>query len=98
MKIGVIAKLKIREGKNQAFEEAFLIFQNTVHKHEAGNIFFALHRSREDNCTYTVLEQYTDETAMDVHKAAEYYKAIPETFGDFMAGPPDIEYLDAVGD
>jgi (4S)-4-hydroxy-5-phosphonooxypentane-2,3-dione isomerase len=96
MKVGVLAKLKIQEGKNEAFETAFLKFENTVNEQESGNIFFRLHRSREDNCAYTVIEQYVDQAALDVHQNTEYYKAIPEIFGEFMAGPPDIEFLDGV--
>lgn len=96
MKVGVIAKLKVKPGMNHAFEEAFLRFEKKVHKNEQGNIFFRLHRSREDICAYTVMEQYTNEAAMDEHKSAQYYKEIPGTFGEFMAGPPDIEYLDGV--
>jgi (4S)-4-hydroxy-5-phosphonooxypentane-2,3-dione isomerase len=96
MKIGVIAKLVIQPGTNQAFEDAFLQYEKAVHENEAGNIFFRLHRSKKDNCAYTVLEQYSDQAALDVHQNAEYYKAIPDTFGEFMAGPADIEYLDGV--
>lgn len=96
MKVGVIAKLKIQEGQNAAFEKAFLKFEKTVNETESGNIFFRLLRSREDPCAYTVMEQYLDQSALDIHQNAEYYKAIPETFGSFMAGPPDIEFLDGV--
>lgn len=96
MAIGVIAKLKIKPGVNQDFEDAFIAYQETVKGTEAGNLFFSLHRSRTDDCAYTVMEQYVDETALEEHMSADYYKAIPETFGEFMAGPPDIEYLDSV--
>ena len=96
MKIGVIAQLKIQPGMNEAFEKAFLKYQQTVIDSEAGNIFFGLHRSREDSCAYTVMEQYKDQGALDTHQGADYYKKIPETFGQFMAGPPDIKFLDAI--
>ena len=81
---------------NAAFEKAFLNYQQTVKDSESGNIFFGLHRSREDACAYTVMEQYNDQAALDIHQSADYYKNIPETFGQFMAGPPDIEFLDGV--
>ena len=96
MKVGVIAQLKIQPGMNEAFEKAFLNYQQTVIESEAGNVFFGLHRSREDDCAYTVMEQYDNQAALDVHQSAEYYKKIPDTFGQFMAGPPDIAFLDAV--
>ena len=96
MAVGVIARLIIHEGMNEAFETEFLHYQHQVKSSEAGNVFFSLHRSRMDPCSYTVLEQYQDEAALQAHMNAAYYKAIPETFGGFMAGAPDIEYLDAV--
>ena len=37
--------------------------------------------------SYTVIEQYRDD---------EHYKAIPEVFGAFMAGPPDIRVFASV--
>ncbi|MBT5484406.1 MAG: antibiotic biosynthesis monooxygenase [Gammaproteobacteria bacterium] len=96
MKVGVLAKLKIQPDMNEAFEKAFLSYQQTVIDSESGNIFFGLHRSREDACTYTVMEQYDGQAALNIHQSADYYKNIPETFGQYMAGPPDIEFLDGV--
>ena len=96
MKVGVLAKLKIQPGMNDAFEKAFLNYQQTVIDSESGNIFFGLHQSREDACAYTVMEQYDDQAALDVHQSAEYYKNIPETFGQYMAGPPEIDFLDGL--
>jgi quinol monooxygenase YgiN len=96
MPVGVIAKLTIKPGVNAKFEEAFVKFQQSVRAQELGNVYFGLHRSREDICTYTVLEQYRDEAALTAHRNMPYYFAIPATFGEFMAGPPDIQVLDAV--
>jgi len=96
MAVGVIATLTIKAGSNADFEARFLNYQQTVLDTEAGNIFFSLHRSRADPCSYTVMEQYRDEIAMEIHKNTAHYQAIPELFGALMAGPPRIEYLDAV--
>lgn len=96
MPVGVIAKLRIQPGKNAGFEATFLSFQQAVRGQEPGNIYFGLHRSREDSCAYTVMEQYRDEDALTQHRNMPYYKAIPQTFGEFMAGPAEIEVLDAV--
>jgi quinol monooxygenase YgiN len=96
MPVGVIAKLRIKPGVTAKFEEAFVKFQQAVRSQEPGNTYFGLHRSREDACAYTVLEQYRDEAALTAHRSMPYYLAIPATFGEFMAGPPDIQVLDAV--
>lgn len=96
MAVGVIAKLTIKADCKADFEALFLNYQQTVLDTEAGNIFFSLHRSRVDPCSYTVMEQYRDEIAMEIHKNTAHYQAIPELFGPLMAEPPQIEYFDMV--
>ncbi len=66
MAIGVIAKLKIQEGKNSEFEGIFQELAAAVRANEAGNNFYALHKSRSDPQLYIVLEQYVDQAALDV--------------------------------
>src|SRR5690349_5334757 len=94
--VGVIAKLKIHSGKNVEFEAVFATYQQAVRSSEPGNIYFQLHRSREDSCAYTVMEQYRDADALTAHRNMPYYKALPQTFAGLMAGPAEIEVLDAV--
>jgi quinol monooxygenase YgiN len=96
MAVGVIANLTIKAGMNAGFEAAFRQFQQTVRKSESGVVYFGLHRSRLDATRYSVMEQYRDEAAYAAHQQTPHYKAIPATFKDFMAGPPDIQVLDAV--
>lgn len=96
MPIGVLAQLNVKPEHCAAFERAFVEYQRTVRAEEAGNLFFHLHRARDEAGRYTVMEQYRDETALAAHRASEHYKAIPVTFGAFMAGPPDIRVLDSV--
>lgn len=94
--VGVIAKLKILPGKNVDFEAVFAKYQQAVRTQEPGNIYFGLHRSRADSCAYTVMEQYRDEAALAAHRNTPWYKALPQTFAGLMAGPAEIEVLDAV--
>lgn len=96
MAIGVVARLKIQEGKNEEFENIFSELAAAVRANEPGNNFYALHRSRDDNTTYVVLEQYTDQAALDAHGQTDHFKAIGAKMGGCMAGRPEIEYLDAV--
>ena len=96
MPVGLIATLKVKDGKQTTFESVFNEYQNTVRNKEPGNLFFHLHKSREDSCTYVVIEQYVDDAAVEAHRNSEHYKAIPGIFADFMAGPPDIQVLDSI--
>lgn len=96
MAIGIIARLKIQEGKNEEFEKIFSELAAAVHANESGNNFYALHRSRDDNTTFVVLEQYEDQAALDAHGQSDHFKTIGAKMGACLAGRPEIEYLDAV--
>jgi quinol monooxygenase YgiN len=96
MTIGVIAKLKVIPERQADFELAFSRYQNTVRTQEKGNLFFALHKSRDVIGDYVVMEQYLNDEALIEHRNSEHYKAIPERLGEFMAGPPEIRVYDSV--
>ena len=96
MAIGVVAKLKIQEGKNEEFETVFKELQEAVRANEPGNNFYALHRSREDATTYIVLEQYADQASLDAHGKSDHFRSIGAKMGACMAGRPEIETMDAV--
>lgn len=96
MAIGVFAKLTIQEGKNEEFESVFGELQAAVNENEPGNNFYALHKSRDSETTYVVLEQYEDQAALDAHGASEHMKTIGGKLGSVMGGRPEVEYFDAV--
>ncbi len=96
MPVGVLARLTVKPEHVAAFEKAFGDYQRKVRALEKGNLFFHLHRARDAVGSYTVMEQYADNAALEAHRNTEHYKAIPAVFGPFMAGPPDIRVLDSV--
>ncbi|MBT4161279.1 MAG: antibiotic biosynthesis monooxygenase [Gammaproteobacteria bacterium] len=96
MAIGIVAKLKIQEGKNEEFEAIFNEMASAVTAQEPGNNFYALHRSREDSSIYVVLEQYADQAALDVHGKSDEFTAAAAKLGGCLGGKPEIEFLDGV--
>jgi quinol monooxygenase YgiN len=96
MAIGVTAKLKIQEGKNEEFEAIFSKLMEAVIANESGCNFYALHKSRTEAQTYIVLEQYVDEEALTAHGATEYFLRLAGEMGGCMAAAPEIEYMDAI--
>ena len=96
MAIGVIAKLTIQEGKNEEFEAAFGELQAAVTANEPDNNFYLLHKSRESETSYVVLEQYVDQAALDAHGSSDHFKSAGAKLGPCMGGAPEIEYFDAV--
>jgi quinol monooxygenase YgiN len=96
MAIGVVAKLTIQEGKNEEFETIFGELQAAVNSNEPGCNFYAVHKSRDSETAYVVLEQYTDQAALDAHGASEHMKSIGGKLGSVMGGRPEVDYYDAV--
>jgi quinol monooxygenase YgiN len=94
--IGVVAVLKVQPDKTSDFEAVFLDLQNRVKANEPGCLVYQLTRSRTEAGVYKVLELYASEDALKAHGSSDYFKAAGAAMGPFMAGRPDIEYLDAV--
>ncbi len=94
--IGVIATLKVQDGKNAEFETIFTELAKQVRANEKGNLAYALTKSRSDPNTYKVLELYADQDALTAHGQTEYFKAAGPKMGPCLGGRPEIEYLDGV--
>jgi quinol monooxygenase YgiN len=97
MTVGVIATLKIQDGKNAEFEAFFTELAKQVRANEPGNIAYQLTKSRTEPNVYKVLELYKDQDALTHHGGTEYFKAAGPRFAAVLAGRPEIEYLDGVG-
>jgi quinol monooxygenase YgiN len=94
--IGVVATMKIQEGKTAEFERAFADLAAKVKANEPGNIFYQLTKSRTEPDTYKVLELYASEDALKAHGQSDHFKAAGPSLGAVLAGRPQVEYLDAV--
>lgn len=95
--IGVVATLKVAEGKNAEFEAVFTDLAQQVRANEPGNVFYQLTKSRTDGQVYKVLELYKDQEALTLHGQTDYFKASGAKMGPCMGGRPEVEYLDAIG-
>jgi quinol monooxygenase YgiN len=96
MTIGVIATLKIQEGKNAAFEEVFLALAEQVRANEPDNIFYILHRSKSDPQEYKVLEQYNKEADLETHRQSSHFQEANKVLATLVAAAPVVEILDTV--
>lgn len=96
MAVGVIARLKIQEGKNAEFEAIFTELQAAVRANEPDNNFYSIHISANDPQTYVVLEQYASQEALDAHGKTDHFRTIGAKMGGCMGGAPEIEVMQAV--
>ncbi|RAK61951.1 putative quinol monooxygenase [Phenylobacterium kunshanense] len=97
MTIGVVATIRIQDGKGPEFEAFFTGLAKQVRENEPGNVAYQLTKSRTEPNTYKVLELYKDQDALAAHGASAHFKAAGPGFAPFLAGRPDVEYLDGVG-
>jgi quinol monooxygenase YgiN len=95
--IGVIATLRIQDGKADEFENFFGELAKQVRANESGNVAYQLTKSRTEANTYKVLELYQDQDALTHHGGTDYFKAAGPKFAAVLAGRPEVEYLDGVG-
>ena len=72
--IGVIATLKIKEGKGAEFEAIAKQLVEKVNANEEGVVYYDLYK--QDDTTYVFLERYKDQAALDVHRKTDYYKSV----------------------
>ncbi len=95
--IGIVATLKVQDGKGAELEAVFKELAALVRANEPGNIFYQLTKSRADANTYKVLELYKDQDAVAAHSGSAHFKELSPKMGPCLAGRPDVELLDAVG-
>ena len=96
--IGLIARLKVQEGKGPEFERAFKVLAAKVNsEEEPGNALYQLCRSRTDANSYVVLELYRDQAAVDAHAKTQHFTELfPNVRELLQPGPPEFEWLDTV--
>ena len=94
--IGVIAKMKIKDGKQAEFEAVFRGLTASIRSSEPGNKAYQLCHSRTDPAQYVVLEMYESDAALELHKKSEHMRAAAPAFAALFAGRPEIEVLDAI--
>lgn len=94
--IGVVAKLKIQEGKEAEFEKVANELAEKVNANEPGCLLYKPMKDKSDPQTYIFMEQYTDQAALEHHGQTDYFKAAGPSLGACLAGAPEISYYDGV--
>lgn len=96
MPIGVIARVKIQQGKGGEFERLFAGQAAAVRENEPANSLYRLFRSREDPEAYVVMEIYEDDAALAAHRASPHMAANRPAMGALVAERTVVEVYDAV--
>ena len=92
--LAVIAKLNVKEGSEQAFEEVMLDLAAKVNANEPGCHMYKLCKDADGN--YIVMELYEDEAAVSEHRSASHIKESGPSFKGLMSGPPIIKKMSVI--
>lgn len=87
---GVVATIKVKEGKGADFEKVATELVKKVNENEKGCLLYQLFHGEEPN-TYVFLERYQDQAAVDEHRGTDYFKSLGRAMGEFMDGRPVVQ-------
>ena len=62
----------IQSGQEEKALELFAALTEQTHA-EAGNLYYLVHRSRTEPRRFFLYEQYTDQAALDAHRASAHF-------------------------
>jgi quinol monooxygenase YgiN len=96
MAVGVVATLKVAEGKGNDFEAVFRDLAAQVKANEPGNQMYRVFKSKADANTYVVMEIYADQAALEAHGKSDHFRAAGPKIAPTLAGRPDIQYFDSI--
>lgn len=95
MVLSVVAKIKVKDGQQAAFEAVAGKLAAAVNANEPGCLLYTLNKS-DDPLTYVFLERYKDEDAVKAHRGSDHFRSLGREMGAFMDGPPEILRLSEV--
>jgi len=92
--IGLVALVRVKEGKGEDFEAVFTDLARQVRAQEPGNLTYALSRKRGSETEYVIQELYADQAAAVAHSGSAYYREARPRLEDCLAEPPVLHMLE----
>jgi quinol monooxygenase YgiN len=95
--VTVIAKLKVKAGREADFEKAARDMITYVEANEPETKTYLLHRAAGDPTDYLFYEVYTDQAALARHGGSEAMQRFFGLMGGVLDGRPEIALYEAIG-
>ena len=92
--IAITAKMMVKPGCEEKFEQAMLALVSAVNSNEPGNLLYEL--CKDDDGQYLVMELYKDDEAVQAHRTADHIKNSGPSFKGLMSGPPVIKKMTVI--
>jgi len=94
--IGIVAKIRVKDGMGPQFEEVAKRLVAAVNANEPDCLLYALHKSPEDGNLYVFMERYKDQAATEFHRKQDHFRTLGRAMGEFMDGAPEVMRLEEV--
>ena len=95
-KVSVIAKIPAAPGKREELKGALQSLLDGA-QGEAGTELYILSEDPNDADVLYMYEQYSDQSALEVHMGSEVFKSAGPALGPFLGGRPELTFLSVVG-
>jgi quinol monooxygenase YgiN len=92
--VGGVKHVVVNEGQEETFLKLFRTLKLEMTRHEPGNVYYDLYRSRKASRTYVVTERYRDEAALQAHQTSTYGQPLFRQMRAIIA--IEVEYYDSV--
>jgi quinol monooxygenase YgiN len=92
----VVAKIRVKAGREAEAEAAFRKQIDFVTREEAGTLVYTLHRARKDPTTFLFYEKYVNAAAFDRHGKSSAMQDLFKTLTPLLDGPPAIDLYDEI--
>ncbi len=93
----IIARIKIKDGKEDAALEALKKMAAGVEANEPGTLAYVIHQSKDDPSEIVFFELYDDDDASKAHSQGDSMKAFQSGFAEiFDVSQVKIEQLDRI--
>jgi quinol monooxygenase YgiN len=83
--------MKVRK---RLFWRCFRTLKSEMARHEPGNVYYDLYRSRKSARTYVVTERYRDEAALRSHQTSAFGRRLFQEMRAIIT--IEVEYYDSV--
>ena len=95
MGIGIIPRLKVKDGKELELERILLDLIASTRKNEPGSRFYSAFKSRSDG-TYVLMEVFDGEPSFEVHRTSVYIETGVPKLTELLAEPYTVEFFDEI--
>jgi len=89
MAIGIHVRLQAKQGQEAALEAVLKELAASVCAHEAGALFYTPFRTQRTG-EYVIIERWTDQAALDAHRAAGHTEPFRLRFATALERPAEL--------